>query len=55
MTVYEQWRYRDPADVYERTESQERRKAEAEKRKAERSNQSLRELKRLFGDGDERV
>jgi len=48
--VYEQWRYRDPAEVYERTEAQEKRRAEAERKKAERSNQAFRDLKKLFGE-----
>ncbi len=56
MTVYEQWRYRDPAEVVERIEAQERRRIEAEKRRAERSDQALRNLRGLFGEeGDGRA
>lgn len=50
MTVYEHWRYRDPAEVYERTEAQERKRADAEKRKMERSREALKELRELFGE-----
>ena len=50
MTVYEQWRYRDPAEVVERIEAQERRRAQAKNRRKEQGDEALRRLKELFGE-----
>jgi len=56
MAVYEQWRYRDPAEVMERIEAQERRRVEAERRRAEQGAQPLKNLRKLFGEeGDGRA
>jgi len=56
MAVYEQWRYRDPAEVMERIEAHEQRRAQAENRRKEQADEALRRLKELFGEeGDGRA